>query len=301
MNSKQLKYVILLADLGSFSSAAEELGISQPSLSQYIKKTEKEIGMALFERVNNDVRLTDAGRAYVEYGKRILNLKHQLECRISDIANNKTGSVIVGTSPYRSAAMMPEIAKRFQVKYPGIYLVIEEMISSDLIAKAERGSFDLCLTMLPVDEKVFAYEKITEEEMVLAVPANYPEIKSFKSSHRKYSTVDLREIDGSGFVMVTDVQVMQRALNRLCDEYGIALKTAAIVKSLEAQINMVRNGVGMAIVPTGIERFCNQDEVRFYSFAQDLPRREVVAVWRKDREPSQVVGDLISVIKHIEW
>lgn len=301
MNMKQLNYVLVLSQEGSFSRAADVLNISQPSLSQYIKKIEKQIGFDLFVRADGDVRLTDAGQIYVEYGRKILNLEHQMETQFSDISEKKIGSVIVGTSPYRSASMMPEIAKGFKAKYPGMHLVVEEMVSSDLISKMEKGTFDLCLTMLPIDEKTFSYEKIMEEEMILAVPVDYPELKSIAEPNRKYPAIDVREIDGGRFVMITESQVMQQALNALCDDYHLSLKKAAVVKALEAQINMVRKGIGMAVVPTGIERFCNEGEVRFYSFVQELPRREVVAMWRKDRKQPRVVSDLISVMKHIEW
>ncbi len=287
--------------MGSFSAAADELGISQPSLSQYVKKIEKQVDMTLFERINGDVRLTDAGRIYVEYGRKILNLEHQMETQFSDISENKTGSVIIGTSPYRSAGMMPEIAKRFKQKYPGMHLIIEEMVSSDLISKMQKGAFDLCLTMLPVDEKFFSYEKITDEEMILAVPTGYDELKTIVVSDRKYPAVDVRDIDEADFVMITESQVMQQALNNLCDKYDLNLKKAVVVKALEAQINMVRNGMGMAIVPSGIERFCSEHEVKFYSFIQNLPRREVVAMWKKDRELPEVVEDLIMTMKQIKW
>ena len=301
MNMKQLQYVLLLADSGSFSAAAEELGISQPSLSQYVKKIENQIGMPLFERINGDVRLTDAGRIYVEYGRRILDMEHQMETRFSDISENKTGSVIIGTSPYRSAGMMPEIAKQFRQKYPGMHLIIEEMVSSELISRMQKGAFDFCLTMLPVDEKFFSYEKITEEEMILAVPTGYDELKTIIVPDRKYPAIDVMDINGADFVMITESQVMQQALNNLCDKYDLNLKKAVVVKALEAQINMVRSGIGMAIVPSGIERFCNEREVRFYSFIQDLPRREVVAMWKKDRELPEVVKDLIMTMKQIKW
>lgn len=301
MNMKQLEYVQVLSQEGSFARAADALGISQPSLSQYIKKIETEVGMPLFERINGNVRLTDAGEVYVEYGRQILNLEHRMETQFSDIAGNKTGSVIIGTSPYRSAGMMPAVAKAFRAKYPGIHLVIEEMVSSDLIDRMEKGAFDLCLTMLPVDEKLFTYDKIMEEEMVLAVPADYPEFSASAAPDRRYPVIDVREIDGGDFVMITESQVMQQILNDLCVEYRLNLKKAAVVKALEAQINMVRSGIGMAVVPTGIERFCNPDEVRFYSFAQELPRREVVVMRRKDRKQTQAVSDLISIMKQINW
>lgn len=301
MNLKQVRYVITLAQSESFSAAADELGISQPSLSQYVKKIENQVGMPLFERINGDVRLTDAGRIYIEYGKKILDLEHRMTTEFLDITENKTGSVIIGTSPYRSASMMPEIAKAFRSRYPGMCLIVEEMVSSDLISKMEKGAFDVCLTMLPVDEKLFAYEKIMEEEMILAVPADFPDMEAHTVPGRKYPVIDVTEIDGKSFVMITESQVMQQALNNVCDEYHLTLKKAAVVKALEAQINMVRRGIGAAVVPTGIERFCNKGEVRFYSFAQELPRREVVVMWRKDRKRPKVVTDLISVMKEIEW
>ena len=98
MNMKQLRYAVVLAQKGSFSSAAEALAISQPSLSQYIKKIENEIGLELFDRTNGDVRLTDAGRVYIEAGRKILDLEHQMEVSFSDLAAHKTGSLIVGTA-----------------------------------------------------------------------------------------------------------------------------------------------------------------------------------------------------------
>ena len=96
MNLKQFKYVLALANEGSFSRAAEALNIKQPSLSQYIKKIEKDCGMQLFDRSKGDVRLTDAGRAYIEAGRKILDLEHQLEGRFSDLAAFKSGTISIG-------------------------------------------------------------------------------------------------------------------------------------------------------------------------------------------------------------
>lgn len=72
MNAKQFKYVLTLANQGSFSKAAEVLEISQPSLSQYVKKIEQQIGLPLFDRINGVVRLTDAGRLYINTGRKVL-------------------------------------------------------------------------------------------------------------------------------------------------------------------------------------------------------------------------------------
>ena len=297
MNLKQFKYVLVLARTGSFSAAAEELNISQPSLSQYIKKIERDLGIELFDRAGGNVRLTDAGRVYIDIGRKMLDLEHRMSVALSDLSENKTGSVIVGTSPYRSASMMPTIAKRFRELYPKMHVVVEEHVTGDLIDGLARGEFDLCVLMLPVDDRTFAYERVMEEELLLAVPASYPEMESVPMAGRRYGAVDLRQIDGRAFVSITETQLMQRIFDGICAEYDIRTECAAVVKSLEAQIAMVRAGVGMALVPGGIERFCGDGEVRFYSFVQELPRREVVAVWRHDRPLSRAAQELVRLMK----
>lgn len=301
MNLKQFKYVLVLSEMGSFAKAADSLGISQPSLSQYIKKIEQQLDVDLFIRAGGGVRLTDAGRVYIDVGRKILDLEHQMIGSFNDLAEHKTGSVVIGTSPYRSAAMMPLVASKFKQRYPGIHLVVEEMTSCELIEATEHGQFDLCLTMLPVDERLFEYEKIDEEELILAVPSAYPEFESTTLSGKKYPAIDVTLLDGKGFVMLTDGQFMQQALNNLVLDRKISFCKAAVVKSLEAQIAMVRAGVGMALLPSGIERFCSPDDVRFYSLRDELPKREVVVIWRKDTSLNQVVRELISIIKEINW
>lgn len=301
MNLKQFKYVLTLARSESFAKAADSLNISQPSLSQYVKKIEQQLGVELFDRTGGTVRLTDAGRIYIEAGRKILDLERQMYGQFNDLAEYKTGSIVVGTSPYRCAAMMPLVAKQFQTQYPGMYIVVEEMTSQELIDNAAHGQFDLCLTMLPLDERKFCYEKITEEELILVVPSDYPPLPAVHLADRKYPAIDTGVIDHQPMIMITENQWMQQALDQIAVDYRLSFRRAAVVKSLEAQIAMVRAGVGMALLPSGIERFCAPGEVTCYSFAQQLPKREVVVMWQKERCLNQVTQDLIGTMKKILW
>lgn len=304
MNTKQLHYVLTLAREGSFSKAADVLNISQPSLSQYIKKIEASIGLDLFDRTNGDVRLTDAGYAYVDAGRKILDLEHQMEVQFSDLSSNKTGSLIIGAAPYRAASMLPIIAQSFKEHYPGMHLVIREGTTAELSEGMEHGEYDLCLTLLPIDDKLFAYEKVMEEELVLAVPGSAKPMPATAKNHRKFPAVDASVLHNQRLVMLTESQYMQRQLMDLVTENKLSVYPAAIVKSLEAQIEMVKAGIGMALVPSGIERFCNKGdikEVTFYSFIQELPKREVVMMWRKERPLSKVATELKNIILGIDW
>ena len=301
MNTKQLKYVLILAREGTFSKAAEELNITQPSLSQYIKKIENEIGLELFDRTNGEVRLTDAGRVYLEAGRKILDLEHQMEVSFSDISAYKTGSLIIGAAPYRTASMMPEIACAFKDIHPGMHLVVREGTTAELAEGMEHGEYDLCLTLLPLDGRIFAWEKVVEEELILAVPASMPLLDTNEIPNRKYPAVNAEALNHQNMVMLTDAQYMQKQLMSLAAEYHLTIQTAVVVKSLEAQIAMVRAGVGMALMPSGIERFCVPSEVTFYSFVQPLPKRELVVMWRKDRKLSKAAQELKDIIRGIAW
>lgn len=307
MNSKQFQYVLTVAEMGTISKAAEELNISQPSLSQYVKKIEKQLDIQLFDRTNGNCRLTDAGKVYVETARNILSLERQMHNSFLDIKDNKSGSLTVGTTPFRSVSMMPTIAAAFKKRYPGLYIEVVEQGTQELKEAAERGDFDICIVNLPVDERVFKVEHIMEEELVAAVPkGSYLEDMlrdtAVKCDDRRYPAIDANLLDGQEFVMLTETQIMQEALTDICIDNDIELKKAAMVKSLEAQIEMVRAGVGAALVPTGLIKYReNEEDVSYFSFIQELPRRQVAAIYHRDKPVSKVVKDLIDDIKKIDW
>ena len=301
MNTKQFQYVLTLAHEGSFSKAADSLNITQPSLSQYIKKIEREIGQPLFDRTNGDIRLTDAGRVYIEAGRKILDIEHQMENSFTDLSSYKTGSLIIGAAPYRAASMMPVIASSFQKLHPGMHLIVREGTTAELVEGMEHGEYDLALTLLPIDKRLFNYEKVVEEELILAMPSTYTDLPTTDIPDRKHPAVDESVLNGKSMVMLTDTQFMQKQLGNMVLDHKLMIHPAAIVKSLEAQIEMVKAGVGMALMPSGIERFCKPGDVVFYSFAAPLPKREVVVMWRKDQKLSKTAEELKEVIHSIQW
>ena len=144
MNLKQYQYVIILAEEGSFSKAADKLHIAQPSLSQYIKKIETQVGFELFNRSNNEVELTEAGRIFLQAAQAILNQEKQMRSQLADLADNHIGHLVVGIAPTRCQYLMPEIVRRFKAVFPGMHIVVEERFMKELMEDAERGVFQPC-------------------------------------------------------------------------------------------------------------------------------------------------------------
>ena len=103
MTTQQIQCIITLAEEGSFSKAAKKLFVTQPSISQLIKNMETQLGAPLFDRSSSPIQLTPIGQAYYDAAKKILSTERELENRISDINNLKTGSLTIGTTPFRGS------------------------------------------------------------------------------------------------------------------------------------------------------------------------------------------------------
>ena len=291
MNLKQFRYVLTLADEGSFSRTAETLNIKQPSLSQYIKKIEKEVGMELFDRSGGDVRLTDAGRAYIDIGRKMLDLEHQLEGRFSDLASFKSGSIVIGISAHRSVALMPPIVSAFKSLYPGITLRIVERYRAELLEAAEHGEFDLVITTLPVASDLFTFETLFVEENVVASKLPLP-----SEEGAKFPVISASVLNGLSFAMLNEEHLMQRELNELIKKNGLILKKEVECTSLEALVEMVKEGIGAAFIPACLAK---DPSLHYYSIKETVPKREIVVMYRKEQYLSKAVLDLKALMHRL--
>ena len=307
MNLKQFNYVLVLADQKSFSRAAEELRISQPSLSQYVRKIEDELGVKLFDRSGSSLRLTDAGKAYIEAGRAILDIEQRMMGRFDDLNECRSGSIVIGVSPHRSICILPQAIAEFRKKYPGMQIVVDERVGIELLDRAEHGEYDLCITTLPVDNSIFEYEPMRRDECILAVPAGSEldrrlgkccKVGTETVADRLYPIIDVSDINGCDFIVLSENQIMQRILEDICKEYKIGINKIVVCKSLESELALVREGIGPALLPSGMLRE-DRDRISCYSFVQDIPMREIVVIYRKEYEITKAVRDFIEILKNI--
>ncbi len=306
MNLKQLRYALVLHDTGSFSQAAEILGISQPSLSQYIHKIEKQLGIDLFVRTGSVIRTTDAGKVYLEAGRKILDCERQMQQKLADLQANRTGSVVIGISPHRCFCLGPQLVARFRKAYPGMHLVLEERSGRDLLDCAGRGDFDICIAVLPVDEHIFDYEIIIHDEPVVAVPTDTPLCRKLLDAavpmeNRQYPAVDAKLLDGAEFAFLADHMPMQVVLNKLCRDYDISLQKVVDCRSLEALEAMVSAGICSALIPSYLIHYkAGHSAVTCFSLCQQVASRQIVAAYPKGQYLSQPVHDVIDILKTLD-
>lgn len=303
MNMKQFQYVLVLSQEGSFSKAADVLNISQPSLSQYIKKIEAQVGAVLFDRLNGNVRLTDAGEVYVDIGRQILDLEHQLEIKLADLSSNKSGTIRLGISPYRSFHMIPVILKQFNQLYPNITLIVTEKSGTDLIDAAEHGDFDLCIIALPIESQNFNYEIISSEELLVAVNIHsdlYNKLirNSKKNDNGVFPVIDISIVNGEDFAVLNHLMPMYHYTEKALMKYNVTVNKKIEVNSIEALCSVVRAGVCASFVPSGVAN-PDSNDIRFFSLAQSIHLRDIAVIYRKNQYLSEPIVQLIKILHHV--
>ena len=204
MNNKRNEtsnYIKKIAQAKSISVAADQLGISQPALSSYLKKVEGELGVVLFDRSRQPLELTEAGRVYLDYLDEVVVRQKELMKNLSDINDLKTGSLTVGGASFFNVAYLPKAIAAFASENPGIDIEIVDDRVPRLEAMAQKGLLDLFITPINDEPERFVYEELLEEDIFLAVPEAWevnrqlegkaisieelPESEAAAKSHRK--------------------------------------------------------------------------------------------------------------------
>ena len=120
MDSKQLQYILKVAECQNITRAAEQLYVSQPALSSFISKVEEELGAKIFNRSTTPLTLTQAGECYVKTAKKILALQENLKEEVENINCCREGVIRIGLSDMRATSLLPFVLPEFQRLYPNI-------------------------------------------------------------------------------------------------------------------------------------------------------------------------------------
>ncbi len=170
---QELLYIYKVYEEGSFSKAAEKLHITQPALSIAIQKMETSLGMPLFDRNYRPLRLTAAGKTYIESIKKMFYLEQDLNQQITDIYNLKTGSIRIGGSHYLNAYILPDLLQKFNQMHPGIQLQMIEAGSNDLSHMLSEHKLDLTFSCNTVLVDAFERYPFFHDQILLAVPETF--------------------------------------------------------------------------------------------------------------------------------
>lgn len=174
MELDQLRYFVAVARAGTFTRAAEQEGVTQPSLSQQIRKLEDSLGVPLFERRGRSVRLTQAGQRLLPQARTLLRQAADARQSLGELTNRVCGRLAVGAIPtVMPYWLAPKIAG-FQSQYPEVEVHLVENITARLIEGLQTGDLDVAVLSLPVAFPDVVCSELFREELLFVLPGAHP-------------------------------------------------------------------------------------------------------------------------------
>lgn len=299
MQLRDIQYVITVAQESSFSKAADVLFISQPALSQSIKRLENELSIRLFIRETNSIRLTAAGKIFVADGIEILRLSNALRAKMSDIINLRDCNLKIGISTFYSTCYLPKIIPAFQRQYPSIHLEIIEESSNMLEELASEGKADFCMIPAPLDNKHLDSQVVYQEQILLAVPANHPlnrQITPALSSG--FPFIDLALVKDEPFIFLKKHQKFTRMGMQLCQQAGFFPNIVFETVNWNTIHSLVSTGMGIGFIPEILsESKSMENPPVYYRIMADNTTRPYVIAYKKGAVLPPAALNFIEVAK----
>ena len=300
MNSRQLQYAILLAQVRNFSQVAEKLSITQPALSKQIGNLEKELGIQLFDRSTVPLTLTPAGEHFIREAQDLLYREDQLLRSMDRYKSGEAGRLTIGISPFRTLYMIPEIVKRVRERFPGIQVNLHETGSDTIRREAAEGKYDFAIVNLPVDESLLDVIPLEPDTLVLAVPNGMLHLVK-NAPRERLAPIDLADCGDLPFVVVGQAQEMRQLFDRLCAQVSFHPNIAMEVVGVTTAWAMAHTGIGAALLPLQFitDEFFDRD-VTLFTIRNNPYRRQPAIVKRRGQYLSEYAAYAIRLLTGAE-
>jgi DNA-binding transcriptional LysR family regulator len=253
MDLKTLEVFCRIVEERSFTRAAEAVSLTQPTVSGHIKDLEAELGLPLLDRAGLTVTPTRAGEILYGYARRILGLRTEAQQAIGEHKGGLTGDLALGASSIPGAYVLPSLIAAFKRDHPEAVVTLHVKGSRDIVRGVGDGAYQVGMVGARFEERRVRYDRYTQDELVLAVPASHP--------WADRGALRLRDLVGQPVIMREKGSGTRKVMERALAEHTLdvhRLRVVLEVTSNEAVRQAVKAGLGIAI----ISRRAVQDDIR---------------------------------------
>jgi DNA-binding transcriptional LysR family regulator len=240
LNLDQLRSFMLVIETGSFSAAADRLGISQPAVSLQVRQLERRLSVRLIERVGKRAKATPAGMELLRHAQHIGSAVENAVDALADHASGVTGRVRLGTGATACLHFLPAVLRTLREQFPALSVVVSTGNTEDQARKVEENSLDLALVTLPAAGRALAAMPVLEDEFVAIGRADVEPLKA------RVAPADLGALP---LVLFEPAANTRKLVDRWFAADGLQPQPVMELGSVEAMKEMVAAGLGYAIVP----------------------------------------------------
>ena len=295
MNLKQLEAFVQVSESGSFSKAAKELFLTQPTISAHISSLEKELNVRLFIRNTKEVSLSDDGKDLYRYAKQITDLEKAIEERFYMDSDDGKHFITIAASTIPAQYLLPKVLMCYRERYPKEQIKIMETDSSEVVTQVVDHMVDVGFTGTVLEKKHCKYIPFYKDELAVITP-DTPEYRILKEQNRddidwiKRKPLILRE-EGSGTRKEAEKQLKNA---------GISMEDLDIVASIANQETIkksVKQGMGITV----LSRLAAEDEDGLLIFPIPCADegRDINLVYNKNYQMTRSADRFIRIVKEV--
>lgn len=308
MNFLNLEYFLVVAEEQNITRAAQRLYISQQSLSNHIRRLEKDFDTKLFERTPV-MSLTYSGKKLARAAEQILAIKRQVTVEIDDINHHRRGNIRVGISHTRGRVLLPDILPGFKKAYPYVELSVVEGNTVELSDRISHGEIDLMIDFAPIMVSDIITVPIMTERLFICIPKwiikeHFPGLSSDMIA-AKMAAAAVDDFIGYPFLMMTPGNQVRIMLDKLFVKEGLTPRIALETENIETLLALCIKGMGITFYPELFVRNLGlpfkqpveNGEVSFFPLSDPITMGQLVIGYRQNMYVSDVTRNFIDFVQ----
>jgi len=288
MEIRHLRYFLTLAKELSFTKASEKLFIAQPPLSRQIKELELELGTPLFNRNNKKVVLTEAGKFYQKEISQLLQTLDRINQKTQKMGQHISGEFRIAYISSTFSGDITELVKFLSFKYPFVNFRLYEVPTVEQVIGLEQGKIDLGIIRAPLHSHQIETSLWFRDSYSLVFNRANVNIKSEK---------EIEKLKEETFVFFNKeyAPFYYDSLIEICAKYGFAPKIVHESNNISSIIQLVKNGLGISIVPSNIVKSYNYPELGFLELKKPNLYTDILLATPKDSD-SEIAKEAIQFL-----
>ena len=295
MNLKQLEAFVQVSESGSFSKAAKELFLTQPTISAHISSLEKELNVRLFIRNTKEVSLSDDGKDLYRYAKQITDLEKAIEERFYMDSDDGKHFITIAASTIPAQYLLPKVLMCYRERYPKEQIKIMETDSSEVVTQVVDHMVDVGFTGTVLEKKHCKYIPFYKDELAVITP-DTPEYRILKEQNRD----DIDWIKRKPLILREEGSCTRKEAEKQLKNAGISMEALDIVASIANQETIkksVKQGMGITV----LSRLAAEDEDGLLIFP--IPGadegRDINLVYNKNYQMTRSADRFIRIVKEV--
>lgn len=285
LNLDYLRTFLDVIELQSFSAAAERLSLTQPAVSLQIRQLERRLGVRLIERVGRRAQPTSAGAELAHYASEIGQLASRAVEEVGRHATGAIGRVRIGTGATACIYLLPPLLRELRRKFPALQITVSTGNTQDIVKAVDENAIDVALVTLPAAGRMLEITPVIDDELVAIAPA----------STKLPSRVTAEALSGLPILLFEPGGNTRRIADEWFRQSGISLHPAMALGSVEAIKELVRAGLGCAVLPGMAVR--NDRKGLVIRSLTPRARRTLALVIRRDKPLHRGLKEVVRALK----